>query len=111
MDPYTRHYLLFATSSVGPLLAVMVAWSVRRRGQSASGVAIFAGAVLISLAHLLFYWWNVPGTGSFVDGRPYELALAVAVSHFVVTQVGQVLFFGGLLVQLRGRRPTVLGLP
>ena len=100
MDSYFLYYLSFGFASLGPFLAVVAAWRVRRLNQARAGFVVLAGAVLLAFAHLLLYWWNVPGTGSFVDGRSYELALRIQVIHFASTVVGQLLFCGGLLVHL-----------
>ena|SRR5688572_12811578 len=105
MDSYLLYYVSFGFGSLGPLLAIVVAWKVRRLTQDRAAVTVLAGAILLAFAHLLFYWWNVPGSGSFVDGRSYELALVVQVVQFASSVVGQVLLFGGLLGYLRERHP------
>lgn len=95
-EPYARYYTLFAVSSLGVLLALLAALVGMRRERSIPTIALCVGAVALLFAHLLYYWWNVPGTGTFVDGRSYELAQKVFYTHFVATVLGQVTFFGGL---------------
>jgi hypothetical protein len=100
-NPFLQYWLLVAITSVGPLLAVAVAATILRTRRSIAAVLAALGAVLFLFAHLLSRWWNVPGAGTFVDGRSYELAVLVGRVHITCTTVGQCLLFGGLLAHLR----------